>query len=205
MEEKKLTEKESLELISQMIRSTKQNMQMGNGNIFLFYGYMATFLSIAIYLLVYFTHNKLWSMGWLLMFAGWIAMSVKHSRNKPGVVTYTDKTIAETWRIIGSLFGLTFIIMCAMGGILGGINFSLMLPLSLLYACIGTSVTGIVIKEPWLIYTPLAGFVFAIYMLMSFSLQEGSHIIWNLYFGLSFIIMMIVPGHIINSKSKRLC
>ena len=35
MEEKKLTERESLELISQMIRSTRENMEVGSGNQFL--------------------------------------------------------------------------------------------------------------------------------------------------------------------------
>ena len=32
MEEKKLSEQESLELISQMIRSTRKNMEVGSGN-----------------------------------------------------------------------------------------------------------------------------------------------------------------------------
>ena len=39
MEEKKLSEQESLELISQMIRSTRKNMEVGSGNQFLYWGY----------------------------------------------------------------------------------------------------------------------------------------------------------------------
>ena len=35
MEEKKLSEKESLELISRMIQTTRENMQVGSGNQFL--------------------------------------------------------------------------------------------------------------------------------------------------------------------------
>lgn len=35
MEEKKFTEKESLELISQMIQVTKENLERGSGNVFL--------------------------------------------------------------------------------------------------------------------------------------------------------------------------
>jgi hypothetical protein len=35
MEEKKINEKESLELISQMIQSTKEYIEVGNGNQFL--------------------------------------------------------------------------------------------------------------------------------------------------------------------------
>ena len=39
MEEKKLNEKESLELITQMIRQSRRNMVVGSGNRFLLYGY----------------------------------------------------------------------------------------------------------------------------------------------------------------------
>ena len=40
------TEKESLELISQMIQMTKENLERGSGNVFLIYGYAAVVLSI---------------------------------------------------------------------------------------------------------------------------------------------------------------
>ena len=46
MEEKKLTERESLELISQMIRSTRENMEVGSGNQFLAWGYFSALLSV---------------------------------------------------------------------------------------------------------------------------------------------------------------
>ena len=80
-----------------------------------------------------------------------------------------------------------------------------MLPLSLLYAGIGTAITGVIIKEPGLIYTPLIGFIFAIYMLISQSSGHGSSIYWNLYFGFSMMAMMVIPGHILNNKVKASC
>ena len=49
MEEKKFTEKESLELISQMIQATRKNLVKGQGNYFIIYGYTAAILSIIIY------------------------------------------------------------------------------------------------------------------------------------------------------------
>ena len=49
MEEQKMNEKESLELIAQMIRVTKQSIGSGSGNKFLMYGYTAAILSIVIY------------------------------------------------------------------------------------------------------------------------------------------------------------
>ena len=49
------TEKESLELISQMIQMTKENLERGSGNVFLIYGYAAVALSVVVYAAVYIT------------------------------------------------------------------------------------------------------------------------------------------------------
>lgn len=58
MEEKKLSEQESLELISQMIRSTRKNMEVGSGNQFLYWGYFTAALSVLLFLLVYYTGEE---------------------------------------------------------------------------------------------------------------------------------------------------
>lgn len=198
-----MTEKESLELISQMIQSTKEKINAESGNQFLIYGYVATFISLVIFTLSFFIQNTYLNMAWMLMFVPQVYLSIKDKREKLDVVTYTDRMILNTWLIIGSLFGLTFILLLIIGIILGySIDYSIMLPLSLLYAGIGTSITGIVIKEPWFIFTPLIGFIFAIYMLISYTNGDGFSINWNLYFGFSMIMMMVIPGHILNNKSK---
>ena len=49
MEEKKLSEQESLELISQMIRSTRTNLEVGSGNQFLDWGYFTAALSVLLF------------------------------------------------------------------------------------------------------------------------------------------------------------
>ena len=38
MKENTFSEKDSLELISQMLKQTKKNLEVGSGNIFLYYG-----------------------------------------------------------------------------------------------------------------------------------------------------------------------
>ena len=128
MEEQKMNEKESLELIAQMIRVTKQSIGSGSGNKFLMYGYTAAILSIVIYALVYFTGNSAWSAGWFLMFLPFLVSSVREKRNRPKVVTYTDRMINETWRVIGALFVLTVLTMIVLGFVIGRVNFGLMMP-----------------------------------------------------------------------------
>ena len=141
------------------------------------------------------------------MFVFWGIMEVKRRKElkQESVVTYTDTVLAKVWWIIAWLFLITVLMMGVVSAAHGYGDFSLMLPLSLLYGGIGTSITGIIIKEPSVMYTPLVGFAFAIYMLMQYTFHEPATVDWYLYFGLSFIIMMVIPGHILNKKAKHSC
>ena len=206
MEDKKLNEKESLALITQMINSSKKNMEIGQGNIMLIYGYFTTTLSIVLFVLISLTHNFIWSWGWMLMFVIWPIMSYRQRQKPPKVVTYTDKVISKVWQVMGWMFIVTFLTI----GIIEFsfaryIDFMLMLPLSLIYCGIGVSITGIIIQERWMTYTPLIAFIIAIYMLTMLMIGEKATTLWYLYFGLSFVFMMIIPGHIVNNKAKKQC
>ena len=206
MEDKKLNEKESLALITQMINSSKKNMEIGQGNIMLIYGYFTTTLSIVLFVLISLTHNFIWSWGWMLMFVIWPIMSYRQRQKPPKVVTYTDKVISKVWQVMGWMFIVTFLTI----GIIEFsfaryIDFILMLPLSLIYCGIGVSITGIIIQERWMTYTPLIAFIIAIYMLTMLMIGEKATTLWYLYFGLSFVFMMIIPGHIVNNKAQKQC
>lgn len=206
MEDKKLNEKESLALITQMINSSKENMEIGQGNIMLIYGYFTTVLSIVLFVLISLTHNFIWSWGWMLMFVIWPIMSYRQRQRPPKVVTYTDKVISKVWQVMGWMFIVTFLTI----GIIEFsfaryIDFILMLPLSLIYCGIGVSITGIIIQERWMTYTPQIAFIIAIYMLTMLMIGEKATTLWYLYFGLSFVFMMIIPGHIVNNKAQKQC
>ena len=206
MEDKKLNEKESLALITQMINSSKKNMEIGQGNIMLIYGYFTTALSIVLFALISLTHDFIWSWGWMLTFVIWPITSYRQRQKPPKVVTYPDKVISKVWQVIGWMFIVTFLTI----GIIEFsfaryIDFILMLPLSLIYCGIGVSITGIIIQERWMTYTPLIAFIIAIYMLTMLMIGEKATTLWYLYFGLSFVFMMIIPGHIVNHKAKKQC
>lgn len=205
MENVNFTEKESLELISQMIQQSKKNLKIGDGNVLLYYGYTAIILAITVYTLVSFTHDTMWSAIWFLMFLPLILISAAKKKSKPQVTTHMDKAINSTWSILGWLFVLSVVIIAIFGLVVGTCYFSLMLPLSLLYAGIGISITGVIINFKLMIYTPIVAFIAAIYMLIS--LIPGTFISnwWNLIFGASFLIMMVIPGHLLNHKAKESC
>ena len=204
MEDKKLTERESLDLITQMINTSKKNMEVGSGNVMLYWGYTTLLLSIALFALVTYTQNYAWSWGWMLMFAVEPVISYKQ-RGKELVVTYTDKMLKTVWQVFGYMFGLTFISIAMFGGLYQQVDFILMLPLSLLYCGLGISVNGIILREKWMIYSPVAAFVLVIYMLMVLINKGEVTAYWYLYFGFSFVLIMIIPGHILNHKAKKQC
>ena len=135
MEDRKLSEKESLDIITQMINSSKRNMKVGSGNVLLYWGYFTVLLSVVISSLIVYTQNYIWSWGWMLMFAVGPVISYKQRGCEPAVVTYTDKTISSVWQVFGCMFGLTFVLIAAFCVLYEqSVNFILMLPLSLLYS-----------------------------------------------------------------------
>ena len=202
MKENNFSEKDSLELISQMLKQTKDNLGVGSGNIFLYYGYSAFFISLIVFGFVYFTANNVWAALWSLMFVPSVIICVKDKKDKPHVVTYMDKAIANTWLVIGALFSLTVVAIIVLGLCVGLINFTLMLPLSLIYAGIGTSITGIIMNEKVLVYTPLLSFLIAIYMLLALSIHNADTTYWHLYFGIaSVLILCILLNNCSNTKS----
>ena len=48
MEDRKLSEKESLELITRMIQNTRRNLDAGGGNMFLVWGYVGELVTLAV-------------------------------------------------------------------------------------------------------------------------------------------------------------
>lgn len=65
MEDRKLNEKERLELITQMIRNTRRNLDAGGGNMFLLWGYVGVVVTLGVLAVWYLTGNAvaLWAFG----------------------------------------------------------------------------------------------------------------------------------------------
>ena len=59
MEEKKISEQESLELITRMINQTKKDLSVGNGDSFLMWGYLSAAISLAVIVMLLATNDSL--------------------------------------------------------------------------------------------------------------------------------------------------
>ena len=66
MEEQKLTEQESILLITEMISRTKRR-KLDNGNIMLLWGYLSVAVATLVWVLLACTHNAVWNWLWCLI------------------------------------------------------------------------------------------------------------------------------------------
>ncbi len=206
MEEKKITEKESLELISQMILQTKKESAIGSGNIFLIWGYLCTIMSLAVYAMSFIRQESGW--GWLniaipvagFIFAGIAARWIKRKYNKPS--TYASSSIGKVWGCLSFVF-VFYAIRCILDwdepqGWTGMILLGLLLP------GIGTYCTGAILKEDWVQWCGIMGATIGCAFLHDICC-DGMQIElkWSLIMALAMIISLVVPGHILNYKAKK--
>lgn len=206
MEDKKLSEKESLEVITSMIARTKQRY-LGSGNILLMWGYLIVTVTILVWILIVNTHQNYWNWLWFLIPVIGIPTTLIMSRNKQrdhGAVTYSDKVSSRLW----SIFGISIIILtliCLGFTFIGDINcWSAMLIYSLLLVP-GTEIAqGLIVRENSLVTGAIIGL--AVGMVTVCCIAGGVPLDVNWFmplFILAFAAMMIVPGHILNHKAKN--
>ena len=102
MEDKKLNEKESLELITQMIQNTRRNLDTGSGNMFLVWGYVSVLVTLTVLAGVYFTKNPLWMWGfWGIPVIGYLLTFLLMRKRQKMVKSYIDKILVQVWRMFG--------------------------------------------------------------------------------------------------------
>lgn len=104
MGDRKLNEKESLELIAQMIQNTRRNLGVGSGNMFLIWGYVCAFVTLAVWAGIYFTDNQAWLWGfWAIPVLGWLLswrLQRRH-RQEERVKDYGSQTLMMLWIYMG--------------------------------------------------------------------------------------------------------
>ena len=193
MEDRKLSEKESLELISQMIRNTQTRMEENSGTMFLIWGYLSVFVTLLVWVPLMLTGNYQWQWFWFLLPIGGMILSLIHKRNetqKPRARTFIDRIISHIWTVLGTAgfvlsmisiffhkFPILFVIVLIMG--------------------IGTTLTGLIIKFKPLIYSGILGMLLSvIFLFVSWQIQMP-------VFAAVFVFMMVIPGHILNSTARK--
>lgn len=206
MEDRKLTEKESLEVIISMIARTKARY-LGSGNILLMWGYLAVFSSILVWILLAATRQNVWNWLWFAIpVIGMPLTSIMARREKrtDGVVTYSDKITSHLWSIFG-VSEIVLTLICLGFSLIGGIKcWTAMIVYTIIAAPFAEIAQGLIVKEKSLTWGGIVGL--AIGMVLVCCVTGKIPLLANWFmplFILFWVVMMIVPGHIINHKAKK--
>ena len=207
MEEKQLTEQESLELISRMIKQTKKDTGIGSGDNLLYKGYIAAGFSFlctwrnfmptdGIWLWVYYALFVLF-----IVFIGFLGkwLLKKHS----GTFSYYAKCINNIWKCLAGVFA-AYALVCAFH-IYEKAGWAGLLLLAYVLPGIGTYCTGVILKEKFLQGCGVAGVMTGLFFLHNFCINgiEAIESDWPLGLLLIAIVTLIGPGHYLNYKSKE--
>lgn len=211
MEEKKLNNQESLELITMMINKSKRQLHIGQGNLLLWWGYTSAIVGILVGVSLLLTGgnpvcNWLWFLIWIV---GGIGMAVIIRKDKSSIekapLTYVDRLTSNLWCTIGCLFGLGTLMSIGFN-IIGKDTWVIMLILAFLLAGIGSSMQGFIYREKSMIWGGALSMIAGIFVLCCVLAGVMLLVQWIIpLFVVCFIATMIIPGHVLNAKAKRQC
>ena len=194
-----MNEKESLELIAQMIQNSKKNLQVGRGNQFILWGWLGAITSLAVMGMLMWTKNPMWNWLWFAIpVIGWPVMMWQLKKEEKPVVTFTDKVLKAVWMSIGS-FGMLGIFLMA----IYAKNMMLMLPGACILMAIGVYITGAVLNDQKTktatLNTLLAIMVASCHIVF---MNDGFYS-YYITFALGFIGMLVIPGYHLNKEAKK--
>ncbi len=207
MVEKQLTEKESLEVITNMIERTKQRYSLGDGNILLMWGYLIITVALIVWGLLYLTRNNAVNWLWFLIpIVGGIATPLmsRRKQQKGGAVSYSDRLISRLWTATGlSFVGLT--VFCLVFSFALHIDcWAAMLVYSMIVTPVAEMVQGFALKENGMVWCGAAALLIGFLTLTCVAGGVWLTASWFMpLFIIDFIILMIVPGYILNCKASR--
>ncbi len=193
MEDKSISEKESLELIARMIRETQDNTARYAAYPLLIWGYTTVIVSVTICFLYTYTGDWQWNLLWFALPAVAAPLTVFFNRKdeEKGAKNYIDRITSQIWIVFG-----------VVGFVLSCFSFFANVPILFVIALLmgmGTTLTGLVSKHRPLSVAGIIGIALSFSMLF----VHGSGV--YLIFAAIFIVMMIVPGHIMNKRMKKQC
>lgn len=197
MEEKKLNEKESLELITRMIQNTRRNLDTGSGNIFLVWGYVGALLTLVVLAGVYFTKNPGWMWGfWGVPIIGYLLTYLLMRKRQKAAKSYIDKVLMQVWMILG-LVCMMIVLMAT-----NTERFEVILPLCAVVMSLGSIITGCIIRYTMFLVFPVLGLVWGMKSLFD-ALTQGTSYVSLLWFVAIVVFAMIIPGHVLNYRARK--
>ena len=203
MDNEKYTAEKRLEIIAEMIEQTKRNFNRHNFNPWIGWGVFTTLLGLIIYAIVQSTGVNQWYWLWFLEFAYAIYDGKRNEKEDANLKSHLDNAINGIWVALGWLYTLTPIAMTFMAIYLQHYYaLNMIMPLVLIYTIVGVAFTGVIMQERWIVAIPIIGSLSPLYMFATISSQQFSNS-QILMFTLTFFVVMVIPGLILNAKYKK--
>ena len=199
----KLTEAQSLELITSMINDTRNRLARNSGTPFLIWGYTTVAVALLNCVTTYLQLSHYWNFSWFAIpFIGWIGMMLFNTKDK-GARNLIDRIISIVWCVLSIAYLWIFI---------GSTIYRApILYYTILFMGVGTLITGLVLRHRTTQYCGIGAMICSLaYPFFTFLMLKG--IIATIpglhswawieiaYFAAIFFVMMVIPGHILNHK-----
>lgn len=179
--------------ISRMIDNTRNRMLRNSGRPFLVWGYVTVFTTLLVMGAVYYFQNPKWNILWMLLpVLGALLMWLTRDKHTEGKVsTFVDRVINNVWLVMGLTgvvrqHALAFQPDTAADPVHHPADDGM-----------GTTITGLIIR-----FRPATAGGTAAIVLAPVSLIVSGYWMPTL-FAVGFVVMMIIPGHILNYKSNH--
>lgn len=196
MEDKQLTSRESLDLISRMIINTRRNFNDKGGSMFLIWGYTTIAVTVGVYLLFRATGSgdAMWAW-WALPVIGGILTWLHYRKYKRPVQSHLDKMVNSVWLVFTSAC-MACVVFTFGAYVLGsGPYFSILFVIALLLS-VSTATTGFMIKFAPVTAGGFAGIVLS-FLILVFKGEQ-----FFIFAGI-FLIAQVIPGHMLNRYCKK--
>jgi hypothetical protein len=212
--ETKLTEQESLAVITEMINRARNNVQKGSGAFMIYWGAMvatAALLNIAlVYILVGMSIAPYYSFNiWWLMLPAWIGSFIlERKKDKTAMVkSHIDHIISAVWKAFGISNAIFLLMIFGLAYSLQEFHhfFYLINPVILLMTGIGEFVTAKVCRfRPFLhgAFALWTGALVSALAIMWFKNSNGV-LVQFLILAVCMVIGFIVPGYRLNKSAKE--
>lgn len=205
MDDKKITQQESITIITEMISRTKQRY-IGDGNIMLMWGWLTIAVSAIVWTALAFTKNPQMNWLWFLIpLIGGTATPImaKKSERDHGVKTYSDKISSQIWLAVG-LIAIAATIVCMAFEFAGICTWSLMFIYALIIVPLAEIVQGLIVREKALVIGGAFGIALGLFTTSCIICHITLYAYWFLpTFMLAFACMMLIPGCVINHKAHK--
>jgi len=219
--ETQLNEKESLNLINEMISTSRNNLQKGMGKIFLLWGYLVFVISLINFILLIILPDPVNYYSyfiWFLMGIGYPVhyRLVKNMQQEKLIKTYVDKIMDYVWIafsisiliVVIGMIGSSVLTMPASSEVENGSGFlrwfqwMLMPPFMLSLYGFALFISGKAYDFKPLVRGGIICWVASLLLIAGIHCQYMSEI-QQVTLAIASLFGFIIPGNILNSKEKR--